>query len=58
MHGTVLALVVTLLSILGQEAGAQNSVIIEYGAGRLAKENEEPLCAEMQDGESLKMLTF
>ena len=59
MNRTVLAIGVTLLSILWQEAGAQNSVIIEYGAVRLAKENETIRCADtMEDGESLKMLTI
>ena len=58
MHGTVLALGVTLLAILGQEVAAQNSVIIEYGEVRIAKENEDILCAETQDGESLKIVKF
>jgi hypothetical protein len=58
MHGTVLALGFTLLAILGQEVAAQNSVIIEYGEVRIEKENEDILCAETQDGESLKILTF
>jgi len=58
MHGTVLALGVTLLAILGQEVAAQNSIIIEYGEVRIEKENEDILCAETQDGESLKILKF
>ena len=58
MNLTVLALVVTLLSILSQEAGAQNLVIIEYGAVRLAKENDLFRCADAQNGESLKLLTI
>jgi hypothetical protein len=58
MHGTVLALGVSLLAIMGLEATAQKSVIIEYGSARLALENETNLCADMYDGDTLKMLTF
>ena len=59
MHGTsLLALGVTLLSVLGIEAAAQNTEVIEYGKVRLANENEKIVCAEILDAETLKMLTF
>ena len=61
MQGTVLLLAfgVTLLSVIGIEAAAQNTgVIIEYGKVRLANENEKIVCAEMLDGENMKMMTF
>jgi len=55
----LLALEVTLLSVIGSEAVAQKSgIIIEYGAVRLGNENDNFVCAEMLDGENLKMLTF
>ena len=37
---------------------AQNTEVIEYGEVRLANENENIVCAEMLDGENLKMLIF
>jgi len=60
MHGTLLlTLGVTLLSVIRSEAAAQKSgIIIEYGAVKLANENEKFFCAEMLNGENLKMLTF
>ena len=54
----LLAFGLTLLSVIGIEAADQNTVVIEYGKVRLAIENEKIVCAEMLDGESLKMFTF
>jgi hypothetical protein len=59
MKGTLLlALGVTLLLVIGIEAAAQDTEVIEHGKVRLANENEKIVCAEMFDGESLKMMTF
>ena len=54
----MLALGVTLLLVIGIEAAAQDTEVIEHGKVRLANENEKIVCAEMFDGESLKMMTF
>ena len=54
----MLALGVTLLSEFGIEAAALNTEVIEYGKVRLANESEKIVCAEILDGETLKILTF